>query len=309
MLENYMSLQGYNTGIDETTGQPFVINLKTGEVQDAINVTVATGTIFYTPEQQEAYKRRKEHEALKQTRIKANKPLGDFFFTPSCEQFKGISPETVTRLIYLNTFIGFENNTLMQTARTSISRRDLPDILHISKATVTRFLKEVCPDYLIEQADGTILSNKSVFWRGHIKRNCTFPIYQKFYINGVRALYQSVSRNNHRQLGYFFKLLPFINVEYNLLCTNPLETELDKIELLSVADFCKLINYDVLHVNKLLDIYRNVYFDVQGKQERFCAITYEGINKAGAKICINPNILYCGSDFEQVKIISAFCKK
>lgn len=68
------------------------------------------------------------------------------------------------------------------------------------------------------------------------------------------------------------------------------------------------IHTDVLHINKLLAIYRDVRFDADGRQERFCAIAYDGINKAGAKICINPHILYCGSNYKQVEILGAFCK-
>ncbi len=44
------------------------------------------------------------------------------------------------------------------------------------------------------------------------------------------------------------------------------------MELLSVAEFCRLIGYDVLHINKLLAIYRDVSFEVDEKQERFCAM-------------------------------------
>lgn len=196
----------------------------------------------------------------------------------------------------------------MLSERTPMKRKDLCEVLHLSKSTVWRFLQEVCPAYIYEQDSGLIFSNSIIFKRGKIKPTQEYIRYQKFYINGIRRLYEATERSNHRQLGYLFKLLPFINIEYNLLCYNPLETDIEKLELISIADFCNMIGYDIAHLNKLLFIYRNILFDVGGRRERFCAITYDGVNRNNAKICINPHILYSGSDYNKVEILGAFYK-
>lgn len=300
--------QGYEYFTDENSGQRGAIERTTGEVLSTHLVEVPSGTIFYTPEQQRAYKARKKAETEKELRRICNKPLGNFFFVLSQEQFDGIVPETVTRLIYLNTFLCYEDNRLMITQRTPMKRKDLSAVLKLSKATVSRFWNEVSSKYITEDESGLIFTNGSIFQKGNIKKTPEHYRYLKCYVTSIRKLYLSTISRNHRQLGYLFKLLPFINVEYNLICNNPLESELDKLELLSVADFCRLIGYDIAHINKLLDIYQSIYFDVNGTQERFCAITYDGINKAGAKICINPHILYSGGNYQQVKILGAFCK-
>lgn len=304
---NINEIKGYEY-ITDSTGQRLAIERSTGEVRQSTVIEAPIGTIFYTPEQQTAYRERKQREAERSFSRAANKPLGNYFFIPTNERFVGIAPETVTRLIYLNTFTGFESNKLMLTQRTPIYYKNLPQVLGLSKATVFRFWKEVSPRYIAETDGGLIFTNENIFRRGQIKRSAEYTRYQKIYTNGVRTLYETTAKGNHRQLGYFFKLLPYINIEYNLLCYNPTETDIEKLELLSVADFCRLIDYDVLHINKLLAIYRDVRFDADGRQERFCAITYDGINKAGAKICINPHILYCGSNYKQVEILGAFCK-
>lgn len=182
-----------------------------------------------------------------------NNPLGKYFFIPSTESFKGILPETVTRLIYLNTFMDYGNNKLMMTER-------VPN--------------------------------------------------QQFYIDGVRKLYRATKTKYHSRLDYLFKMLPFINIEYNLLCYPEftMETNLEKIELMSMAEFCDWIDYDVKHLNNLVSEYREIRFDVGGRQERFCALSYNGINKKNARICINPHILYSGSDYSKVEILGAFCR-
>lgn len=263
------------------------------------------GTISYTPESQEAYSERKENEK-KRYMCRSDNP---FYFIPTDEQFDGIAPETVTRLIYLNTFVGYDNNRLMLTERTPMKRKDLSSVLGLSKATISRFWKEVYSAYIIEKDGGLIFSNSDVFVRGRISSRKDHILYQKVYIDGVRKLYESTDKNNHRQLGYLFKLLPFINIEYNLLCYNPLETELDKVELVSLADFCSLIDYDITHLSRLLSVYKSAHFDVNGHRERFCAIIYDGLDRSNAKICINPHILYSGTNYNQVEVLGAFCEE
>lgn len=302
-----MTMQGYEYIADESTGKTMAVRRSTGEISEAVNITVPYGSIIYTPESQEQYKERKEQERRNELRRLTGKPLGSFYFVPVSERFANIAPETVTRLIYLNTFAGYDNK-LMLTKRTAMKRKDLAGVLNVSKSTVSRFWKEVSPAYITESDSGLIFSNNIIFKRGSIKTSKEYVQYQKFYINGIRTLYEATERSNHRQLGYLFKLLPFINLEYNMLCYNPLETAIEKIELISIADFCKMIGYDIAHLNKLMYIYRSIQFEIGGRYERFCAITYDGVNKNNAKIFVNPHILYCGSDYNKVEILGAFCK-
>ena len=282
------------------------MNKNTGEALETDTVCIPKGSIIYTPVQQEAYRRKMKNRQESYFRRKNNEPLGNFFFIPLEECFNDISPETVTRLIYLNTFTKYNSSQLMLTQRTPMKVTDLTFVLNVSKSTVIRFLEEACPYYLTIQGDNLIFTNREIFKKGCFKRGEEYTEHQKFYIDSVRQLYKSTPISNHKHLGYLFKLIPFINIEYNIICHNALETDLEKISLMSMKDFCVKINYDVSHLNRLLDIYRNIYFEVDGHRERFCSITYDGISKQNAKIFINPHILYCGSNYEKVKILGAF---
>ena len=55
-------IKGYDTVLDTNTGEMLSVQRSTGEVLPAIAVNVPVGSIIYTPEQQEEYKRRKEQE-------------------------------------------------------------------------------------------------------------------------------------------------------------------------------------------------------------------------------------------------------
>ena len=196
----------------------------------------------------------------------------------------------------------------MRTQRSPLRKNDLQDVLGVSKSTVNRFVDEVTPQY-IQVTDSGLLVNKDVFMRGKI-HNPQHEQLMKFYCAGVQTLYKAVETNMHARLGNLFKLLPFVNIEWNLLCRPEyvMEKDLNKIELLSMADFCGLIGFDVAHLNDLVSSYKEIVFDVDGRKELFCAMTYDGVHADTAKICINPHILYSGTCPDNVKGFSALCR-
>lgn len=301
------NLKGY-TYITDSSGETMVVQRSTGEVVDAVWTCVPVGSRIYTPESLDArneYLRLKENNELRRT---SNKELGNFFFVPHDEDFKDLTPQTVTRLIFLNTFINYDNNKLMLTERTPMKRKDLSDVLGVSKAVITKFWKEVAPKYVTEREDGLIFTNTEVFIKRKLSHQRKYVPYEKFYIDGIRTLYKATEVSNHKHLGYVFKMLPFINLEYNVLCKNPEEKELEKIEFLSLSEFCGAIGYDISQLNRLLGIYKTLKFDVKENKEKFCAFTYDGINRKSARIFINPHILYNGTNYSRVKVLGAFCR-
>lgn len=72
----------------------------------------------------------------------------------------------------------------------------------------------------------------------------------------MRKLYIMVQPSQHKHLGYLFKMLPYVNLEYNVLCHNPLESNLDDIQLMTVSEFCGAIGYDISNWHRLNKIYK-----------------------------------------------------
>ena len=284
------------------------VNLSTGEVIDAVEQRVPIGSSITTPDMKEAYREYRKMQEKNQYRKMANKELGDFFFVPNNQDFSDLLPQTAVRLIFLNTYADYGTNKLMLKKDTPMMRRDLMRVLKISKAAVSKFWQEVSTKYIIETEDGLMFTNTDVFLRRKLKQRGNYIPLHKLYIKGVRKVYNSTEANNHKHLGYIFQMLPYINLEFNLLCYNPLETDLDKVQLMSLADFCKEIDYNVSNLNRLMLIYRNLRFDVNNIQERFCSLAYDGIDRTKSTIAVNPHILYNGSDYQKVEVLGAFCR-
>ncbi len=278
----------------------------TGEVVDATTAIVPVGSTIFTPEDKERHQRWKER--WKERRENAeivSKELGKFAFVSANQQFEGLSPETTARLIYLSTFLKYNSDGLFRSQRTALTRAHLPELTGLSARTVSRFLDEVCPRYMYEDEDGALHMNPGIFRYGALSKSAELGSFQKIYMNAVRSLYRRTSTSNHRQLGYIFQMLPYINIEHNIICKNIFEKDLENIEFLTLPEFCKAVGYDYSTMARLKKIYGNIRVEVNGELEPFCAfVTAGGITK----IFVNPHVIYSGSNYERVRILGCFCR-
>ena len=284
-------------------GSWYAIDRRTGKEVDAEANPYPVGSIFYTPQQQEDYRKKQEQKIKHYFASKRNDQ--PYYFVSRGYEFGRLSPESLARLIYLNSYLNLGGNKLVRSQRASMKRKDLAAVLKVSPSTVTGFWKEVHPEYLYEDDDGLILSNKALFIRGKGIQNSSM----KFFVNGIKAIYERTPNTQHRYLGYVFQLIPYINIEFNILCKNPFETELKYIEQLTVGEYCELIGYDKTHLNRLLRAYKQLRFTVDDHEERFVSLVYDGVDKNNARLFINPNVLYSGKSRERVEVLGSFCQE
>lgn len=198
---------------------------------------------------------------------------------------------------------------LMKNHKTKMKKSDLVSILGLSDATTFRFWKEVNGKYIYEDSDGYLkLSSTDIFQKGKLKHYDENSFYQRFYIDAIQNLYKKTDTSKHKHLGYVFKMLPFVNIEYNTLCDNPFENELEKINPITFTEFCVNIGYDSNQSKRLIKIYSEIKFDVDNRKELFCSFVSDGVNNGNQKIFVNPHVLYGGSDYKKVKVLGIFCR-
>lgn len=297
----------YTYTFNELTGETLAVRSDTGEVVETIVATIPKGSVILTPAQQELLRLKKELEAEKQYRKNDNVK---FVFTNSEHNYQDVKPETLGRLMYLSTYLQYGSNVLSRTQKTKIKKADLPQVLMLPRGTFYRFWEDVKGKYLQEDKNGYIELSSDCFCRGKLQSKNIGEEWQKLYIELMRELYAKTPPASHRYLGYVFQMLPFVNIEYNILCHNPQETELDNIQPMSLNEFCLACGYTSTEKRaRLVKKYSQIYFDVGESQERFCSIVTNLADIGNANIYINPNIIYKGSKWDEVKILGKFCKK
>lgn len=285
----------------------FCIDRQTGERMNTANVTAPVGSSHRTPAQQEAYKKIKEIADYKEKRRSANRELGSFYFASRNNSFCKLTPETRARLVYLCTYLDFDNGFKWKRNR-KIKKSDLQDVLKLSRGTAFKFWKEVSPLYLVEEKDSEALKLVNTdFVRGNIIN--LNRSYERFFVKFIRKLYEETDATRHRHLGYIFGVLPYINTEYNILCWNPEERDIENIEALTVNELCDLIGCYKGDAKSLMDKYSHISFTVGDHQEYFLSYVANSSDYGGAKLFVNPKVLYSGSDRKRVEVLGAFTKR
>ena len=212
-------MQGYQI-LEETETGITAMNENTGEVETLIPTYIPDGSRIITPEEAiKIYKNReaqKEKELKKYLKNKAEKPLGDYFFALADNEadYFTLKPATLARLIYLSTYIGYNSDYL------KIDKEDLQEAMELKKYTFYEFLKEVNGNYLIFEDKQIRLNPPYLFRRGKFSKQTDEERerrYQKIYIEAVQELYKNTPPTSHGSLGYVYKLMPYINIEWNII--------------------------------------------------------------------------------------------
>lgn len=290
--------------LDETKSN-LAVDEDTGEVTEAKAVIIPIGSRVITPKQQEAYDELKERQIKREMRRKIQDELGYFYFVMREHKFGNISAESAARLIYLCTYLNY-NNEFMLTERKKMKKSDLKEVLGLSTGTTFNFWKEVSDVYILDSGEDGLKLISPYIIRGRITKSD--ELYKKFYLEGVRCIYEATPVSKHRYLGYIFQLLPYINTEYNIICKNPDETELEKIQPLLIDEICNLLSYDTTQRSRFMNIYRHLTFEYRGHKEFFVTFITPQDYKELTRAYINPHILYSGSDYHRVEVLGLFAK-
>lgn len=232
------------------------------------------------------------------------------FFISRFENIKDLNPQTLTRLMYLSTYISYDNNYLKYNNGINIDKKSMKALMKLGSRTFDSFYKEVIDKgYLIKEDDGYRI-NKKVIHKG---RDDTRPLneqerYNKIYINAMKKMYLSTKITQHKLLGYVFMMLPYVNIKYNILCTNPFEDNLDYIMPITMNDFCNSIGIGINHISRFRKAIESIIFNFNGREQHFmCFILPANVdNKNNGMIMINPNVLYSKSIIEREGMIELF---
>ena len=297
--------RGYQFITDEETGMRLAISSLTGEVTATAHYEVPIGTQFITPDHRERKKKIAEAFSYNKLLRKCKEPLGNYIFVSAHSFIADISPESFARLILLATYLHHNSDILYKTQRSKLKKPDLIKALGISQPTFSRFWTEVKDKYLWTDNEDNVHISADYFYRGDFSCLKNHRDYQQVFIQYYRRLYEAAPVTSHRYIGYIFKMLPYVSIKFNTLCDNPFEKEEQKLELLSVENFCEKINYSKTQYKRLINTYNNLKFDAGGVMEPLCS--FRDINESGKlSVIINPCVIHRGTDWNSAARLGAF---
>lgn len=220
----------------------------------------------------------------------------------------GIDRSNISRLIYLATYIDYndrEENVLVKHGKNNtleyLTKKDIKEIMGLSKTTFNDFIRDLKENELLFEANDKYYITTKYFSKG--KSNFDKRKYTRVFIKTTRELYKGCSTRQHSKLSYVFQLIPFLNYETNILCSNPNEINRDDLNRLTLSDICKLLGLstDAKSMNRFEhDLYK-IYITIEGvKYYMFTRVITKG-EYHNDYFVINPNIIWNGSNIDNTK--------
>ena len=301
----------------------YIIDGDTGEVR----AEIPEGWSVVSPAQRErnkkyydmlADKARKEEEKRKAIENSKSKH-GDFtwFFYKLWEPCDlNISLSSLTRIIFLSTYINYKN-VLVYGAH-PMNRTQMNRLLGLSKREFINFTNEMQQADILTFTDDKIIISEKVFGRGKLpeiftKRNNEDYLYAiRLYQKTVRNLYQRATPRSHKTLSYVFQMIPYINRQYNILCYNPLETEVKKIQPMLLNDYCRMVGYNEKNIGRLAsNILRPEFTITDGTDTKVesavrIVLSVRDDNQKIYQVFVNPRVFYAGDSWENIELLCTF---
>lgn len=226
--------------------------------------------------------------------------FGGFYFLNYDRLLKvDLEPQYRTRFTYLCAYMGYDNRLRYGNAigdAKLMLEKDLEEALRLSKRETINTKKALIKANLITiEEDKTITINKEYAIKGKIgKRDLRRSVRIMEY--GVKEMYANANAKEHKRLDIFIRLLPFVNYNHNVLCKNPSESDIKKIEPLNLSEVCDIVGYDKTKSVRLKNELLKIKVDGQ-----LALGIFESDN--GKRIYINPRVYYKGKDIESLRAL------
>lgn len=222
------------------------------------NGEVTEVAYYRTQEQQDAYNKRKILDAT----IESSSERKHFNFQKR-DKMKGVdSLLTLKQWGYfcvLSSYIDYNNMLKMtENSKVPMTQKEMRGILKISKQDTLRTVLKVFKEnkLLTEEkiiAYGTertayFLSNDLIFKKSVTSRK-SVKNTAKVWVESVQELYED-SKVKPTDLGFIFRVIPYLNVHHNFLTHNPDEKDPTKDKAITQADLASILGIDKATVTK-----------------------------------------------------------
>ncbi|HFD2052235.1 TPA: hypothetical protein ACF2DE_002966 [Clostridium perfringens] len=294
-------------------------NKEIGNLSDYIIVNSKTGEDLGYLSNKEI----KHIDACREVKIKEESKINDFNFDSNlaknkdeffelidlyCGNFyfsfykKILKLEYIFRFIYICTYMNYKNYIEFGSAKGEnrlVKKKDLFEILGLSsKETYNTINYLFDKGLLIEDNDGNIKVNIKFCKKGKITKNQA-KVGIRMFEESIRELYKKSKPREHNRLALFVKLIPYVNLKYNVICSNPEEENIEKINPLTIKAIADIAGY------KNSNRFKKELLDLTINDSLAIVITE---TKNGKFVHVNPTVYYKGTNADDLKYLVNVCK-
>lgn len=276
--------------IKDENGESIYVSKKTGEIIDHEN------GIFYRSKEISAIKQKEAERECSRRISEIYKDYGRFTWLifRYCEQLlPDVSGSDLAKLLYLATYIGYDG--VIVNGSTAATSAKMMEMLCVSRHTYDNFMENMRDGGVITEDNGKFRVNDGIVFRGKLPKKQADD-YIRLNHGGIRRIYVETPPAKHATLSYLYRLIPYVNAEHSILCMNPREKEIGRIEPMTLSQCLKICGAASNSERKATELFQ---LKCDGKFVIRCLT--DNFSDQRQFIIINPTIYYAGSDFKQAE--------
>jgi uncharacterized protein YegP (UPF0339 family) len=260
-----------------------IIKNSTGEIVRQYN-----HARIITANQDKIIKKHYENTEFKSVQEEYSGQFIMFIYSNLNKLSKVLKNEDITKLMFIATYTDYKGALKYENGRV-ITKKDLIKLLKINNKSFYEFMNKLINTKIIIEENDKFIVNNEYFIKGKLKKDVKFI---KLYINAIRSIYKNTTIRQHKQLSSIFLLIPYVNIKFSVICFNPLETEQDKVKIMTIKDIAKALNYSKVQTIK------EFMFKLKIENHSVFA-TFKDNNKEC--IVVNPKIMFIGEDLKNYR--------
>lgn len=276
------------------------------------------GTKIVSPTEQERNQKFTELQQKRALRKMEYREYGNFIWgryqlsQPYAEKLSGT---TVTRLMLLATYMDYDGTLISDdfggkgNTKDYLDKASIQKILKLTDKTFARFWSELNDNRLVFERDNKYYLSQEMFAKGYVNKKTLSIMAEndqyitRLYINSIREIYNKSKVSTHAALSYIFRMIPFVNRKYNVLCFNPLEEDFDKIQYMTVGDFCEQVGYDRSNATRLFhELYKPTFMTKKGERFAVRYVSGKDLRKGSFYIFVSPLVYYAKTEYDRCQI-------
>lgn len=225
--------------------------------------------------------------------------FGNFYFMFFELLSKGLTRQTITRFIYLCTFMNYDNKLVFGSSKNKEDKlmtiNDMKEVFMMSDREFNRTKESLIENNLINIKDHCVEINEKYAFKGKLeggklKTDNKVRIFDKT----IKELYEKATPKEHKKICLLFELLPYINLKYNIVCENPDCENMKEVEPITLTELTEMLGFSTVQKMK------KGLFDLTVNGEKVIGLfTIDD----DSMILVNPRVYYKGVKLEDVKLL------
>ncbi|MFB9762484.1 hypothetical protein [Ectobacillus funiculus] len=216
-----------------TNSNCMIYDQTTGEIVGAFD---SNKQYIRSKDSDEAYKR---YLAKQQERLQDKRHFSFADMNGIQEVIASISTVHCGYLLLLQCYMEFETGEL------ALSRQEMWKALNVTESTFKRFWGEMRKYGIITESNSKYYVNPNYHFRGKTKQENVIKVF-------ATPLKQIAKELTASELGFLYKLLPFVHYETNMICADPFSAP-EQIQFLNKTQISRLVEMEEKKASRTID--------------------------------------------------------